>query len=65
MNISDKDEIIKRMMQGSDTIRINRNKMMKVFRKRNKDGRMSKGYKKRLGKHMKLVDKATKEKEQE
>jgi hypothetical protein len=52
MKITDKDEIIDRMMKGSETINKNRNKSMKSFRRKNKDGKVSKSYKNRLGKHL-------------
>lgn len=50
MKINDKDEIIKRMMSGSETI--TKNKNLKVFRRKNKDGKVSKSYKNRIGRHM-------------
>jgi len=52
MKITDKDEIIDRMMKGSETINKNRNKSMKSFRRKNKDGKVSKSYKNRLGNHL-------------
>lgn len=54
MENRDKEEIIDNMMKGSELIRKNRNKGLKVFRKRTKDGKASKSYKKRLGKHLNL-----------
>ena len=56
MKIKDKDEIIDRMMKGSETIKDSRNKAMKVFRRRNKDGKVSKKHKDRLGKHLNASD---------
>lgn len=50
MKINDKDEIIKRMISGSETI--TKNKNLKVFRRKNKDGKVSKSYKNRIGRHM-------------
>lgn len=52
MKINDKDEIIKRMMLGSETI--TKNKNLKVFRRKNKDGKVSKSYKNRVGRHLNL-----------
>lgn len=52
MKITDKDEIIDRMMKGSETINKNRNKSMKVFRRKNKDGKVSKSHKNRMGRHL-------------
>ena len=52
MNITDKDEIIDRMMKGSEAIKKNRKKTLKSFRRRNKDGRAAKSHKIAVGKHM-------------
>jgi hypothetical protein len=56
MNVTDKDEIIKRMMSGSDVIRKNRNKSMRAYRRKNKDGKLSKSHKIKLGKYLKKLE---------
>ena len=55
MKIKDKDEIVKRMMSGSETL--NMNKIMKVFRKKNKDGKTLRSSKNKMGRHLNLYKK--------
>lgn len=50
MKINDKDEIIKRMISGSEAVRKNKN--LKVYRRRRYEGKASRRYKIKLGKHM-------------
>lgn len=54
MENKDKDDIIDKMMRGSELVRKNRNKGLKVFRRKNKDGKASRSSKKNMGRHLNL-----------
>jgi len=57
MKKSDKDEIIKKMMDGSDLLKKNKNKGLKAFRRKIEDGSASKKHKNKLGRHMNISPK--------